>query len=59
MNQNAPSLENTLRISVDKLYVGGEELLSEIEAGLNTNRIENPRVGFQGTHFSFFEKAAR
>ncbi|HJJ85468.1 MAG TPA: hypothetical protein O0Y16_06965, partial [Methanocorpusculum sp.] len=59
MNQNAPSLENTLRISVDKLYVGGEELLSEIEAGLNTKRIENPRVGFQGTEGSFGEQAAR
>ncbi|HJJ82087.1 MAG TPA: hypothetical protein O0X91_00200, partial [Methanocorpusculum sp.] len=59
MNQNSPSLENTLRISVDKLYVGGEELLFEIEAGLNTKRIENPRVGFQGTEGSFGEQAAR
>ncbi|MBQ2771938.1 MAG: prephenate dehydratase [Methanocorpusculum sp.] len=59
MSQNAPSLENTLRISVDKLYVGGEGLLSEIEAGLNNKRIENPRVGFQGTEGSFGEQAAR
>jgi len=51
-------LQKQLRISVDKLYVGGEELLTEIEEGLNTCRIENPRVGFQGTTGSFGEQAA-
>ena len=61
MNESSPHihLQKTLRISVDKLYVGGEELLSEIEEGLNTCRIEKPRVGFQGTAGSFGEQAAR
>ena len=41
MNDSAPHthLQKKLRISVDKLYVGGEELLNEIEEGLNTSRI--------------------
>lgn len=51
-------LQKKLRISVDKLYVGGEEFLAEIEEGLNTCRIDNPRVGFQGTAGSFGEQAA-
>ena len=60
MNESAPRshLQKKLRISVDKLYVGGEELLTEIEEGLNTARIEKPRVGFQGTAGSFGEQAA-
>ena len=60
MNDSAPHthLQKKLRISVDKLYVGGEELLNEIEEGLNTVRIEKPRVGFQGTAGSFGEQAA-
>lgn len=51
-------LQKKLRISVDKLYVGGEEFLAEIEEGLNTTRIRNPVVGFQGTAGSFGEQAA-
>ena len=52
-------LQKKLRISVDKLYVGGEEFLAEIEEGLNTKRVQQPRVGFQGTAGSFGEQAAR
>ncbi len=56
---NHQLLEQKLRISIDNLYVGGEDLLQEIEAGLSTLRIQNPRVGFQGTAGSFGEQAAR
>ncbi len=51
------SLEKTLRLSVDKLYVGGEDLLQEIESGLNTVRLAHPRVGYQGVAGSFGEQA--
>ena len=57
--ESREQLERTLRISVDNLYVGGEGLLQEIEAGLQHHRIANPRVGYQGTAGSFGEQAAR
>ncbi|MDR0980230.1 MAG: prephenate dehydratase [Methanocalculaceae archaeon] len=54
-----PRIEQVLRASIDNLYVGSEEFLAEIEAGLGAAAISAPKVGYQGVAGSFGEQAAR
>lgn len=53
-----PRIEKVLRVSIDKLYIGSEEFLAEIEAGLGTAAVFAPKVGYQGVAGSFGEQAA-
>ncbi|MCQ2356297.1 MAG: prephenate dehydratase [Methanocorpusculum sp.] len=53
-----PRIEKVLRASIDKLYIGSEEFLAEIEAGLGTAAVSAPKVGYQGVAGSFGEQAA-
>ena len=45
-----PRIEKVLRASIDKLYIGSEEFLAEIEAGLGTAAVSAPKVGYQGVN---------
>ncbi|MCZ0861950.1 prephenate dehydratase [Methanocorpusculum vombati] len=53
-----PRIEKVLHASIDKLYIGSEEFLAEIEAGLGTAAVSAPKVGYQGVAGSFGEQAA-
>ncbi|MCZ0860779.1 prephenate dehydratase [Methanocorpusculum sp. MG] len=53
-----PRIEKVLHASIDNLYVGSEEFLAEIEAGLGAAAISAPKVGYQGVAGSFGEQAA-
>lgn len=58
-SMTTPRIGKVLHASIDKLYVGSEEFLAEIEAGLGASEIPTPKVGYQGVAGSFGEQAAR
>ena len=58
-SMTTPRIGKVLHASIDKLYVGSEEFLAEIEAGLGASKISAPTVGYQGVAGSFGAQAAR
>ena len=55
---NYKGIKKQLEISIEKLYMDDLGLLAGIEKGLNVQKINNPKVGYQGTKGSFSEEAA-
>lgn len=55
---NYKGIKKQLEISIEKLYIDDLGLLAGIEKGLNTQKVEKPKVGYQGVRGSFSEEAA-
>ena len=50
---NYKGIKKQLEISIEKLYIDDLGLLAGIEKGLNTQKVEKPKVGYQGVRGSF------
>ncbi|MBP3911818.1 MAG: prephenate dehydratase [Niameybacter sp.] len=55
---NYKGIKKQLEVSIEKLYIDDLGLLAGIEKGLNTQKVEKPKVGYQGVRGSFSEEAA-